>query len=70
MEGTVEVECPDSGEGTDASRTATLDAQVFYLWGTRLLGRFRRPSFPRPIGDNVRREMVVNQRDALSLLKS
>src|SRR6266567_3136211 len=59
MDGTIELERSGRGEGTNGLRTVAIDLHVLDL---------RRALLPGPIGDDVRRQRIINQRETLPLL--
>src|SRR2546422_10793836 len=68
MDGTIELERSSRGEGTNGLRTVAVDLHVLDLRCARLRGRVRRAILPGPIGDDVWRQHIINQRETLPFL--
>src|SRR5258708_37803736 len=68
MDSAIEFERSGRGEGTNGLRAVAVDLHVLDLRCARLSGRVRRTLLPGSIGDDVRRQRVVNQRETLPFL--
>jgi hypothetical protein len=67
MNCTVELESASSGEGTNRAFTLAVDLHILDLRCARLSGRLRRATRPRRIRDHMRRQRVIDRRDAVFL---
>src|SRR5260370_35129378 len=63
MDSTIEFERSGRGEGTNGLRAVAVDLHVLDLRCARLSGRVRRTLLPGSIGDDVRRQRIINQRE-------
>src|SRR5437764_6783616 len=68
MDGAVELERSGCGERTNGLRTEAVDLHILDLRCARLPDRVRRAILPGSIGNDVRRQRIINQRETLPLL--